>query len=336
MAAAGGALVAQGVHVEGGEDDLLPRSRVGLGQQAAVVVDHHRAAGPGERRVVLEAGGLVGGHHVGDVLHRSAAVDQRPPVHRRRCPPRIHVGRDPDQHLGAVGGQLAQGLGEQPVVADGDPQVADLGLGHRKHLLVVAGDVVGAGVHLPGDPGVHLAVPGEDAVGADQAGGVEHHFAVLVVALEEGAGLDVDAVLACLLLVALGVLVGDLDRQLVVELAGGGEDRRGVRELGEDHQLDGNDRSVALDRHVDHPQHAVDVRLDAAAMGRILEVHLAGGGAVAQCLFAARCLVRAHSRFSIVERRILAGPIAGPGTRSFLVPPRDLSIPPWLLTPAGP
>ena len=52
MAAAHGALVAQGADVDRADDDLLARAGIGLGQDAAVEVDDHAAARPGERRVV--------------------------------------------------------------------------------------------------------------------------------------------------------------------------------------------------------------------------------------------------------------------------------------------
>jgi hypothetical protein len=137
-------------------------------------------------------------------------------------------------------------------------------------------------VHLPGDPRVDLAILAEDPFGADQTGGVEDDARPALVALEEAPGLDVDPVLPRLLDVALGVLVGDRQGELVEQLAGGGVDRRRVRELGEDHQLDRQEGGVALDRLGDHRQHAVGVGLDAAAVGGVAEVGLAGGGGVAE------------------------------------------------------
>ena len=129
---------------------------------------------------MLQAGPLVGRHHVGDVLQRPAAVDDRPPVHRRRRAPRVHVGRHADQHLRPLQGQLADRLGKEPVVADGHAQPADLGLDHREHVLGVTGDVVRAGVDLPGNPRVGLAVLRQQPVGADQAGRVEDVAGVAV------------------------------------------------------------------------------------------------------------------------------------------------------------
>ena len=75
---------------------------VGLGQDAAVVVHDHAAAGPGKRPVVLEARALVGGHDLRHVLQSAAAIDDRPPIHRRRGSPGVHVGGDADEHLRAV------------------------------------------------------------------------------------------------------------------------------------------------------------------------------------------------------------------------------------------
>ena len=169
----------------GADHDLLARAGVGLGQDAAVVVDDHAPARPGERRVVRQARPLVRGHDEGDVLQRPAAVDDRPPVHRRRRAPRVHVRRDADQHLRPLQRQLADRLGEEPVVADRAADRADLGLGHREHRLRVAGEVVRAGVDLPRNPRVDLAVLVEQPVRADQAGGVEDAPGILAVHLQE-------------------------------------------------------------------------------------------------------------------------------------------------------
>jgi hypothetical protein len=54
-----------------------------------------------------------------------------------------------------------------------------------------------------------------------------------------------------------------------------------MRELGEDDELDRQERRVADDRVLDHGEHAVDVGGDAAAVERIREVGRAGGGGVA-------------------------------------------------------
>ena len=56
-------------------------------------------------------------------------------------------------------------LGKQPVVADGAAEAADRRVDDRKERLVVAGDVVRAGVDLVRDPRVHLAVLARDPVG---------------------------------------------------------------------------------------------------------------------------------------------------------------------------
>ncbi len=101
---------------------------------------------------MAQARALVRGDDVRDVLDRARAIDDRPPVHRLGRAPRIHVGRDADQHLGAVGGELPDRFGKQPVVADGAADAADRRVGDRKERLVVAGQIVRAGVHLVGNP----------------------------------------------------------------------------------------------------------------------------------------------------------------------------------------
>src|SRR5262249_52218150 len=52
VAAADGALVAEGVDVDGSDDDLLAWPRIGLGEEPPLEVDDHAAARPGEWRVV--------------------------------------------------------------------------------------------------------------------------------------------------------------------------------------------------------------------------------------------------------------------------------------------
>src|SRR5437870_3576975 len=97
---------------------------------------------------------------------------------------------------------------------------------------------MGASVHLPGDPGMDLAIASQDAVGTDQAGGVEDVSRVAVVAFEKGGGLDVDAVLPCLQAIAVGVLVWYGHGQAIVQLLDGGIDRRCVAKLGKNKELD--------------------------------------------------------------------------------------------------
>ena len=70
--------------------------------------------------------------------------------------------------------------------------------------------------------------------------------------LEERPGLDVDAPLPRLLDVAVGVLVGDRHGEAVAQLVDGLVDRGGVGELGEDDELDVEERLVADDGAVDH------------------------------------------------------------------------------------
>ena len=161
----------------------------------AVEVDDLAAARPRVRRIVAQARALVGGDDEGDVLERAAAVDDRPPVHRLGRAPRIHVGRDADQHLGAVGRELADRLGKEPVVADGAAEPADRRVGHREQRLVVAGEVVRAGVDLVRNPRVDLAVLVEDPLGPDQAGRVEDDARPARIDLDHRAALDVDVVL---------------------------------------------------------------------------------------------------------------------------------------------
>src|SRR5262249_4588664 len=99
VAAAALALGPQRRQVDWAENDLLTGPRVGLGQNAAIVVHEHAAAGPGERRIMLRPRPLVGRHHVGQVFQRPAAVDYRPPIQRWRRAPRVHVSRYANQHL---------------------------------------------------------------------------------------------------------------------------------------------------------------------------------------------------------------------------------------------
>ena len=105
VAAAALALGPQGGQVDQGGDDLLAGPRVGLGEDAALVIDHHAAAGPGERRVVLGAGPLVGRHHIGQVVQALAAIGEE-----------LRVRRAVVQGLE----QLEQHAAE---LAEGDPQL---------------------------------------------------------------------------------------------------------------------------------------------------------------------------------------------------------------------
>ena len=239
------ALRPQRRHVHRRHHDLLARPGVGLGQYPPVVIHHHAAARPRERRVVVRRRRLVRRHDVGYVFQRPTTVHHRPPVHRRRRAPRVHVRRHPHQHLRTAQRQLADRLGKEPVVTDRRPDLADLGINHREHLVRVARQVVRAGVDLPRYPRVHLAVAGKQAVWADQARRVEHMAGEPRITLQEAAGLDERPVVAAEAVVAVGVLVGDRHGQLVVQFLGRLVDRGGVGELGEDDQPHVPERPVA-------------------------------------------------------------------------------------------
>ena len=66
------------------------------------------SARPRVRRIVPQARALVGGRRRTPCSRCARArLIERPPVHRLGGAPGVHVGRHADQHLGAVGGQLA-------------------------------------------------------------------------------------------------------------------------------------------------------------------------------------------------------------------------------------
>src|SRR5262249_62367806 len=94
-------------------------------------------------------------------------------------------------------------------LASGRRQDADLGLGHRKERLAVTGYVVRTRVDLPRNPRMHLAIAIEQTVRPDQAGRVEDVSRIVVIPFEKARGLDVDAVLPGLVVVAVRMLVGD-------------------------------------------------------------------------------------------------------------------------------
>ena len=121
------------------DDDPLAGSGRCLGEQPAVEVDDLAAAGPGVRRIVPEARALVRRDDERHVLERAAAVHERPPVHRLGGAPGIHVRRHANQHLRAVGGELADRFGKQPVVTDRATEAADWRVGDREQRLVVPG-----------------------------------------------------------------------------------------------------------------------------------------------------------------------------------------------------
>ena len=92
---------------------------------------------------------------------------------------------------------------------------------------------------------MHLAIARQQPVGTDQAGCIEDVAGISIVAFEKAAGLDEDAVLAGLALIALGVLVGDRYGELVVQFLDRGINRRGVGELRENDQPHRHERRVA-------------------------------------------------------------------------------------------
>ena len=150
---------------------------------------------------------------------RAAAVDDRPPVHRLGRAPRIHVGRDAHQNFRAVGGELADGFGKEPVVTDGAADAPDLACRPRG---------TAARHSLPGragwrEPRKESTCSPCDICRGRPAGPMRQ--VVLKTApghsasnFEHRAGLDVDAVLARLHLQRLRVLVRDFDGEFFRQL----------------------------------------------------------------------------------------------------------------------
>ena len=87
-------------------------------------------------------------------------------------------------------------------------------------------------MQLPGDPGIDLAIAGEQPVRPNEASGVEDDPRPAAIDFEERARLDIDTAIARLANVAVGVLVGNGNSQPVGQLGNGRVDRSGVGELG--------------------------------------------------------------------------------------------------------
>ena len=92
-------------------------------------------------------------------------------------------------------------------------------------------------MNLVRDPGVHLAIFVEHAFGTDQTRRVENAARPFRIHLQHRAGLNIDAMLARLLLDALSVLVWDWYRQLLDQLRDCFKHRRRVSELGKHDEL---------------------------------------------------------------------------------------------------
>ena len=229
-----------------------------------------------------QLGSLIGSEHIHGIFQRPTAIDRRPPIHGRRRPPRVHIGRDADEDFGAVGRELAQRLGEEPVVADGRANAADGRLGHREQLVVVVGQVVRAGVDFPRDPRIDLAVLVPQPFRPEQAGRVEHLARPLRILFEKSSRLDVHAQFAGFVRQAGRVLVGNGNGQLGQQALGGGINRRGVAKFGKGQQLDVHKRPIAFNGHIDHFDHASGVAGHFSAVGGIGLGHLTGGHPIAQ------------------------------------------------------
>ena len=253
-------------------------------EHASVEVHDLAAARPRVRRVVPQARPLIRRHDVGRVLERPAAVHDRPPVHRLGRAPGIHVRRDAQEHFGAVGGELADRLGKQPVVADRATDAPDRRVGDGEERIDVAVDLVRARVHLVRDPRVHLPVLVEQPFRTDQARRVEDDRGPPRIDLEHRPALDVDAVLARLAFEAIGVLVRNRDGQLVEQLPHARIHGRRMRELREHDEPHREEGRAPGDRRVDHREHAVGVLAHVGAVGRIDQIGLAGGGGVSDDL----------------------------------------------------
>ena len=276
------ALVAQGADVDRRHDDPLARAWRRFRQHPPVEVHDLLPPGHENGRIVPKARPLVRGHDVRHVLDRPAAVDDRPPVHRRRRTPGVHVRRDADQHLRPVGRELTDRLGEQPVVADRAADPADLGVGDGEERLVVPRQVVRAGVDLLRDPRVDLPVPVEDPLRADQAGRVEDHPRPSRVGFQQRSALDVEIVLPRLAPRAGRCARWGSARPACPAI------RRPWRRPARRGRTRGRQPAVRArtarcrDRRIDHRKHAIGIRGHLTTIERVGEIGLAGSRRVAQ------------------------------------------------------
>src|SRR5262249_57026110 len=91
-------------------------------------------------------------------------------------------------------------------------------------------------MHFKWYPGVDFAVLVNDSFWPHQTARVENAVRPLWIDLEHRAHLDVDIVLARLLLHPLGMLVGNLDAEIVDQFRGCRKNRSGMSKLGENNQ----------------------------------------------------------------------------------------------------
>src|SRR5262245_26628886 len=117
--------MAKGRDVNWRDNDSLTGPGRSFRQDSAVEVYDLAPSWPRIRRRKLQAGSLIGGRYIGDVLERPAPVDYGPPVHWLGRPPRVHVSRYPYQYFRAIRRQLADRLRKDPVIAYGAAKLAD-------------------------------------------------------------------------------------------------------------------------------------------------------------------------------------------------------------------
>ena len=267
----------------GTDDTRLTGAGSRLAKDAPIHIDDHARSGPRKGRVVIGGGSLITGDDGGEVFDRTTAIDEGPPIEGFGGSPRIHVGTDADQDLGTAEGQLAARFREEPVVTSGDPETSDLGFGDGEEGFVVSRNVVGAGVNLPRNPRVDLAVAAEDLpFGGDQHRRVEERIGPAGIDLEEGTTLDPNAMFLGDLGETIGVWIGNLDRQLFGQLFHRFVDGAGVGKLGKD------DESNVVEGLI--PDHRVFQLFDQPgrhslhliAVARMGVIGLAAGGVVDQ------------------------------------------------------
>lgn len=211
-----------------------------------------------------------------------ASVNRRPPIHRRRSSPGIHIGRNANENFGSIGAELAQGLGKDPIVTDCRAYITYGRLCNREEFLIIAIEVMGAGVDFPGDPGIDFAIFVPQSFRANQAGCVEYFARPFGIFFQKSSRLNINAQLLGFDLVAGGVLVGDGNGEFGQEPFGRRINRRGVSELGKGEPLNIHQGAIALNRHVNHGDHAIYIPIYFVAVLWVRMIYLTGSHTIAQ------------------------------------------------------
>ena len=220
----------------------------------------------------------------GDDKHRvlggARAIEKRPPIHRWRCAPRIHICTHAHCDFGTIECKLANRFWKEPVITNRTTNVSDFSLRNWKHRRWIRTNIMRRSVHFPRNPRIHFAIDAANAARTTENRRVIDNVIPVGRRFDECSSLDKNAQLLTEFQVLVDVFVRYGNREVLSKFGDRGIDRCSVREFGKSEKSHIEEWLVSRVGLFDHLAHSIDASADLAAVARAIKGGLNCSGVV--------------------------------------------------------